>query len=200
MGGDPRAAAAASDLGREATEIALELAPKHPFAKCIQGQLYSAAGQLQEADNALLQAAAIDDALAIAHGYAGYNAALLGRPWETSRAVERAMRIDTTGRRHSIFLFYAGFAELLLGRTEAAIGLLRKSLERNPSCGSTQLSLMAALALIGQQSEALSMAETFRRQHPDNPAHAFRQLWLSRSTSPVYRRQMYPLFERISAL
>ena len=96
------------------------------------------------------------------------------------------MRVDTTDRWRSIFLFYAGFAELL-GRTEAAMGLLRKSLKRNPGCGSTQLSLMAALSLIGQQSEALSMAETFRRQHPAHPAHAFQRVWLSRSTSPVYR-------------
>jgi tetratricopeptide (TPR) repeat protein len=198
--GDPQAVAAASDLGREAIEVALELAPKHPFAKFIQGQLYSAAGQLEEADHVFLQALAIDDALAIAHGYAGYNAALLGRAWETSPAVERAMRLDATERRHSIFLFYAGFAELLLGRTEAAIGLLRKSLERNPSCGSTQLSLMAALSLIGQHSQALSTAETFRRQHPDYPARSFRRVWLSRSTSPVYRAQIHPLFESMSTL
>jgi tetratricopeptide (TPR) repeat protein len=198
--GDPQAAAAASDLGREAIEVALELAPQHAFAKFIQGQLYSAAGQLEEAASAFLQVLALDDALAIAHGYAGYNAALLGRAWETSPAVERAMRLDTTGRRHSIFLFYAGFAELLLGRTEAAIGLLRKSLERNPTCGSTQLSLMAALSLTGQDSEARSTAETFRRQHPDYPARSFRRVWLSRSTSPVYRAQIHPLFERISTL
>jgi tetratricopeptide (TPR) repeat protein len=90
--GDSRAAAAASDLGREAIEIALELAPKHAFANCIQGQLYSAAGQLEEAAHAFRQALGIDDALAIAQGYGGYNAPLLGRAWETSPAVERAMR------------------------------------------------------------------------------------------------------------
>ena len=47
--GDPRAAAAASDLGREAIEVASELAPEHASANFIQGQLYSAAGQLEEA-------------------------------------------------------------------------------------------------------------------------------------------------------
>src|SRR6267142_6354519 len=39
--GDPREAAAAADLGREAVAIALALAPGHAFAKCIQGMLYS---------------------------------------------------------------------------------------------------------------------------------------------------------------
>ena len=50
--GDPRAAAAASDLGREAVAIALDLAPGHAVAKCIQGMLYSAAGQLELAARA----------------------------------------------------------------------------------------------------------------------------------------------------
>jgi tetratricopeptide (TPR) repeat protein len=198
--GDPRAAATASDLGQEAVTLALELEPTCARAKSIQGMLYSAAGQLQEAADAFVQALAIDDALAAAHGFAGYNAALLGRPWETLPAVERAMRLDPTDRRHSTSFFFGGFAELLLGRTEAAIALLEKSLERNPSYGSAQIFLMAALSLIGRHSEAASMAESFRRQYPEYPAHAFAQLWLSRSTSPVYRAQVYPLFERISAL
>jgi len=102
------------------------------------------------------------------------------------------MHLDSTDRRHSIFCFYGGFAELLLERTETAMALLRKSLELD--------SLMAALPLTGRHSEAVSMAESFRRQYPEYPARAFEQLWLSRSASPVYRAQVYPLFEGISAL
>ncbi len=198
--GDPRASAAASDLGHEAVALALELEPTHARAKSIQGMLYSAAGQLQEAEQAFSEALAMNNGLAAAHGFAGYNAALLGRAWETLPAVERAMRRDSTNRRHSVWYFFGGFAELLLGRAEAAITLLGKSLERNPSYGSAQLFLMAALALTGQYSEAVSMAESFRRQYPESPARAFEQLWMSRSASPVYRAQVYPLFESISAL
>ena len=110
------------------------------------------------------------------------------------------MRLDPTDRRHSVWYFFGGFSELLLGRSEAAIALLGKSLERNPSYGSAQLFLMVALSLTGRDGKALSMAESFRRQYPEYPANAFKQLWLSRSASPVYRAQVYPLFERISAL
>jgi len=110
------------------------------------------------------------------------------------------MHLDSTDRRHSIFCFYGGFAELLLERTETAMALLRKSLELDSSFGPAQLSLMAALPLTGRHSEAVSMAESFRRQYPEYPARAFEQLWLSRSASPVYRAQVYPLFEGISAL
>jgi tetratricopeptide (TPR) repeat protein len=198
--GDPRASAAASDLGHEAVTLALELEPAHAPAKSIQGMLYSAAGRLEEAADAFVQALAIDDLRAATHAFAGYNAALLGRACETLPAVERAMRLDPTDRQHSTWFFFVGFAELLLGRAEAAIALLRKSLERNLSYGCAQLLLMAALSLTGRHSEAVSMADSFRQQYPEYPAHAFEQLWLSRSASPVYRAQVYPLFERIRAL
>ena len=197
---DPRAAAAASDLGCEAVTITLELEPGHAHARCVQGMLYSAAGHLEEAAVALRQALAMDEGLASAHGFSGYNAALLGRASETLRAVERAMRLDRTDRRQGIFFFFAGFAELMLGRTLEAVVLLQKSLERNPTHGGAQLLLMAALGLTGQNREAIGMAESFRQQYSASPAGAFEQLWLSRSTSPIYRARVYPLFEEIRAL
>ena len=199
--GDPRAAAAAADLGREAIEIALELAPKNAFAKCMQGMLCSAAGDLQEAARAFAQALVLDNGLAIAHGFGGYNAALLGRPWETLPAIERAVQLDPSDRRrHSIWYFFGGFAELLLGHIEPAVALLEESLKRNPSYGSAQLCLMAALSLTGRHREAARMAASFCRQYPESPAYAFGRLWLSRSPSPIYRAQVYPLFEKIRAI
>ena len=198
--GDPRAAAAAADLGREAVAIALALAPGHAFAKCTQGMLYSAAGQLEEAARAFEQALAMDHGLGIAHGFAGYNAALLGRAGETLPAIERAMALDPTERRHSIWFFFGGFAELLLGRTQTAIDLLHQSLQRNPSYGATQLFLAAGQALAGRPDEAARTAETFRIQYPEYPANAFHQLWLSRSPSAAYRAQIQPLFEKIRDL
>jgi hypothetical protein len=110
------------------------------------------------------------------------------------------MRLDPTDRRHSIWLFFGGFAELLLGRAEAAVALLEKSLQRNPSYGSAQLFLMAALSQLGRSAEAARLADGFRAQYPHYPANAFQQLWLSRSPAPTYRAQVQPLFEHIRSL
>ncbi len=198
--GDPRAAAAAADLGREAVAIALAVAPGHALAKCIQGMLYSAAGQLEEAARALDHALAMDQGLSAAHGFAGYNAALLGRASETLPAIERAMALDPTERRRSIWFFFGGFAELLLGRTDTAIHLLHQSLQRNPSYGATQLFLAAGQAIAGRPDEAARTAETFRAQYPEYPANAFHQLWLSRSPCATYRAQIQPVFEKIRDL
>jgi tetratricopeptide (TPR) repeat protein len=162
--------------------------------------LYSAAGQLNDAASAFRQALAMDQALASAHAFGGYNAALLGEAWDTAQAIERAMHFDWTDRRRSIFFFFGGFAELLLGRAHEAIVLFQKSLERNPTHGSAQLFLVVALSLTGQHSEAASMADAFRQHYLESPANAFEQFWLSRSASPAYRAQVYPLFESIRAL
>jgi tetratricopeptide (TPR) repeat protein len=162
--------------------------------------LYSAAGQLEPAARAFEQALAMDQGLGAAHGFSGYNAALLGRACETMPAVERAMRVDQTDRRHSIWFFFGGFAELLLGRTEQAIALLNKSLDRNPSYGSAQLFLVAALSLMGRRSDAAETAASFRAQYPDYRTNTFEQLWMSRSGSSVYRAQIHPLIEKICSL
>lgn len=126
----PLPAAIASDIGREMIAIALELAPGYADAHCVQGMLYSAAGELNEATRSFDRALMMDRGLAIAHGFAGYNAVFLGDASQTLPAIERAMRLDRADRRHSIWFFFGGFSELLQGRIEASIALLRKSLEQ----------------------------------------------------------------------
>ena len=162
--GDPVATTIAADVGREVVAIALNLAPGAADAHCIQGMLYSAAGQLEDAARAFERALALDHELAIAHGFAGYNAAFRGSAGDTLPAIERAMRLNRTDRRHSIWFFFGGFAELLVGRTEAAVVLLEKSLERNRSYGSAQLFLMAALSLSGRRDEAAKKARSAIRR------------------------------------
>ena len=142
----------------------------------------------------------MDPELASAHAFAGYNSAFTGRAENTLPAVERAMRHNQSDRGHSIFFFFAGFAQLLLGRTEAATGLLQKSLERNPSYGAAELFLAAALHLLGRNSEAARAAAGFREQYPDSRVIDLEQLWLSRSVNPVYRAQIDPIFDRIRSL
>jgi hypothetical protein len=73
-------------------------------------------------------------------------------------------------------------------------------LELNPSYGSAQLFLMAALSLAGRRSEAAETAASFRKQYPDYRTNTFEQLWLSRSGSATYRAQIHPLIESVRAL
>jgi DNA-binding SARP family transcriptional activator/TolB-like protein len=198
--GDPRVVAASYDLGREVVALALDLAPGHADAHCIQGMLYSAAGRLEEAAGAFERALAADPRLGIAHGFSGYNAAFMGRAEETLPAVERAMRLDQMERHHMFWYFFGGFAEMLMSRAEEALVLLDKSLQRNARYGTSQLFQIAALSLLGRRNEAARTAAIFRQQYPEYPANAFERLWLSRSPSAVYRGQIQPIFEQIRGL
>jgi DNA-binding SARP family transcriptional activator/TolB-like protein len=197
---DPETAAIAAEIGGEAVAAALMVAPENARANSVQGMLCSASGRLKEAARAFERALAADPGLAIAQGFAGYNLAFLGHAEATEPAIRRAMRLDRTDRRDSIWLFFAGFAELLRGHTNDAIRLLGDSLERNPRYGSAQLFLAAALAAAGRRGEAAGVAGAFRRQYPLYRLDTFEQQWLSRSTVPVYRSQMFPVFERIRTL
>jgi DNA-binding SARP family transcriptional activator/TolB-like protein/Tfp pilus assembly protein PilF len=198
--GDPHLVAASSDLGRDAVAIALDMAPGHALAKCIQGMLHSTAGRLEDAQAAIEQALALDPQLGLAHGFGGYNAALLGHAEVTLPAAQRAMRLDRSGQHQNIFYFFGGFAELLLGRADSSIALLRNSLERNPTYGTAQLFLAAALMLLGRETDATRAAAVFRQQYPESRANDFEQLWLSRSANPVYRAQIAPVFEKIRTI
>jgi TolB-like protein len=198
--GDPPAVAASLDIGREAAAMALDFAPGHALAMCVQGMLRSASGQLETASSDFAQALSMDRELASAHGFAGYNAAFLGHADDTLPAIERAMRLDRMDRRRSVWYFFAGFAELLLGRTETALTLLQKSLQLNGKYGSAQIFLMAALSLLGRRNEAARTAAIFRQQYPEYPVNAFERLWLSRSPSAVYRAHINPIFEQIRSL
>lgn len=197
---DRYAVPALSDLGRRAATIALDLAPGNAVARCVHGMLLSAAGRLEEAEQDEEQALSTDPELGVARAFLGYNAAFLGHPEQTLPAVERAMRLDQTDRRYSIFYFFGGFAELLLGRSEAAIGFLHKSLERNPAYGSAQLLTIAALLQLGRNRDAARATTEFREQFPAARTSDFEQLWVARSTNPVYRAQANPIFEKMRSL
>jgi DNA-binding SARP family transcriptional activator/TolB-like protein len=191
---------AACHVGREAVATALSLAPRHAYASTIAGMLCSATGELDRAAQALAEALDAEPANGVAQAFAGYNAAFLGRAGEAVPAIARAMRLDPSERRHSVWLFFAGFSELLLGRAGDAVALFEKSLARNPRYGGAQLFRGAALALCGRRADAERAAAIFREQYPRYRLPAFAQQWLSRSHSPIYRRQINPAFEAIRSL
>jgi hypothetical protein len=61
------------------------------------------------------------------------NEAFLGRADKTLPAIERAMRLDPMDLWHSVWFFFGGFAELLLGHTEGSITLLHRAAQQMPA-------------------------------------------------------------------
>jgi hypothetical protein len=140
--------------------------------------------------------------MADAYAWNGYNTAFLGHAEETLPAIERAARLDSprSPRSVCVWSFFGGFAELLLGRTEAAIALLTRALQDNPTHPNSQFFLMASLLATGRRGAADLMQESLRQHYPGYSVQAFERMWLSRSASPVYRAQVHRLFTNIWAL
>jgi tetratricopeptide (TPR) repeat protein len=209
-GADARTVGAAFDLRSEAVAIALELEPGNAFATWIQGMLYSAARDVEQAAAAFRQALTLDPTahphawdeynMTHAHAWDGYNMAFLGHAEETLPAIERAIRLDPTESRLCVWSFFGGFAELLLGRTEAAIALLTRALQHNPTHANSQFFLMTALLATGRRGAADLMQESLRQYYPGYSVNSFERLFLSRSASPIYRAQVHRLFENIWTL
>jgi DNA-binding SARP family transcriptional activator/TolB-like protein len=186
---------AAFDIGRRAAGKALEFDPGHAEAKCFMGMLCSSSGELEIAAHALSGAVEANDKLAIAHAFGGYNAAFLGHAERTLPSVEKAVRLGGEDRRQSVWWFFAGFGELLLGRLANAVCFLEKSLDRNPNYGTAQLFLAMALRQAGRGAEAARMMNSFKRNCPGYDPETFTTQWLSRSSSSSYRAQIAPVLE-----
>ena len=186
-------------IGQTVANTVLDLNPNNATANSFKGMMYSAAGDTGGAARAFQASISDDPSIAFVHAYAGYNNAFLGRAESVREGVQRAHDLGGTDRLHSIWYFFAGFAELLLG-SEDAMPLLRKSLELNPEYGSAQLFLAAALSMHGRRFEAMQIASEFRSHFPSYQTRTFDQQWLWRSTNSVYRRQIDPIADQIHKL
>jgi DNA-binding SARP family transcriptional activator/TolB-like protein len=186
---------AAFDIGRTAASKALEFEPGHAEAQCFKGMLCSSSGELEIAAHTLSRAVEVNDKLAIAHAFGGYNAAFLGHAERTLPSVEKAVRLGGEDRRQTVWWFFAGFGELLLGRPANSVCFLEKSLDRNPNYGTAQLFLAVALRQSCRTAEAARMMNSFKRNCPGYDRETFTAQWLSRSSSSSYRAQVAPVLE-----
>ncbi len=185
---------AAYDLGLAAAGAAVDLVPEDDEANCFLGMLHSASGDIDAAQEAFDRALAGNPRFAPAHAFRGYNAAFRGEAHSTLQSIETALRMGGGERRQAIWWFFAGFAQLLLGNGSNALSLFRKSLECNPEYGSAQLFLTVALRQTGNSRDSLRAFTEFRTRFPQYEVAAFRQQWVARSQSQVYRSQIDPLF------
>ncbi len=189
------------ELGRQAALAALRLDPDSTMANNADGMLLSGGGEVEQAAAAFERTLAIDPRQPIALSFGGYNAAFLGRAVDTLARVELALRVDRDMPDHmrSISYFFAGVAQVLLGRTEEAIGYLDKSLSLNPSYESPQLWLCAAHMIQGDDHKGRLILDAFRDRVPRYRLTDFAQQWITRSSNEVYRRQVDAAFAGLRA-
>ncbi len=169
---------------------ALALDPHNGYAHFVRGILLSGRGRIEAADAEFQDALAVNYSFAPAHAFGGYNRMFLGHAEATLPAVTMALTISPRDPNLSIWYFFAGAGELLLGHDQAAIMWLEKSRAANRVYTTPYVWLAAAYGLTGRSDEAAANLTELRRLARDFGLARFRAQWVDRSDNAVFRGQI----------
>jgi tetratricopeptide (TPR) repeat protein len=145
---------------------ALSLAPEH-----VRGHLGLAIAQIctnralqgiAECEQALL----LDRNLASAHVFTGMAKLLIGRGEEAEVHINEAFRLSPRDTNGYLWMAHAGYAKLLIGKDDDAVGLLRRAIESNRNFPPAHFYLGAALAHLGQNEDARAAIQEGRALNP----------------------------------
>jgi TolB-like protein/class 3 adenylate cyclase len=153
-------------VAEAALSKALSLAPDNAQAHLQRATALQASKAPERALSECELAISLDGNLAGAHGRAGLLKIFIGRAEETEQHVSEAMRLSPRDPDLHAWYFHLGVAALFLGRLDAAIRYLRKSVEISSEFGLGYFYLAAALALAGRQEEAAHARGTGERLTP----------------------------------
>ena len=188
---DDRAARAAA--AEAAVTKVLSLAPNHAAAQSQLGSVYIHTNRVAAGIAKFEHALALDRNRANAHALIGLGKYFNGRAEETESHVLEALRLSPRDTFAHIWMFYAGFAKLSLGRDqEAAVWLLR-SIDANPNQSTAHFFLAAAQAHLGRMSEAQAAVQAGLALNPTFTIRRFRAGALS--DNPTYLAQRERIYD-----
>jgi TolB-like protein/Flp pilus assembly protein TadD len=183
-----------SDFPAEQTQAAegaiaraLVLSPRDANVQFVRAEICRISQPQEVAFRGYQLALEFDSTHAAAHGSLGVIKNYLGRAQETEAHVSEAIRLSPQDPRVNVWHFYAGVAELFLGRAESATDRLFRALELNPGHELSHIYLAAALAEAGRLKEATMASETARRVAPNFSIAKY--VSEARSQHPVYLAQ-----------
>jgi TolB-like protein/Tfp pilus assembly protein PilF len=172
---------------------ALSLAPNHPTAHFVLGQVQIFTDRVAQGIAECERALALDRNLARAHANIGVAKLLIGRGVETAAHIQEALRLSPRDTNLYVWTMYGGLAAFLLGADAEAIDWLRRSLEANRNYPLAQFFLAAALAQVGGLGEARASVQRGLALNPSFTIRRFRNN--SPSNHPAYLALRERLYE-----
>lgn len=179
----------------EATERALAIAPREPWALRMRGNLLNLARRPQDALVAFELALATNRNDPSTLAGLGQSLALLGRPDEAVDYLRQSIRISPHDPLISLFEWQIGTTEISRGQHADAVGWLRRAMLGDPRRLRTRLLLAGALMLAGDEGAAMAEMAEFLRENPGMTLRLFRDA--ERSTVPAYLQQRQPLYDAL---
>jgi Tfp pilus assembly protein PilF len=151
----------------EAVHNALRIDPNNALAHVANGMIHRTRDEHHSALESFSRAIELDPNFALAHANKGSELMAVGRPAETTRWVEQALRLSPHDPSIGIFHWIAGRANFFAGRYDEAIAWLHKSVRARPNLWYNRLYLVSAYALLGKAEEAGKALEEFNRRFPE---------------------------------
>ena len=168
---------------------ALSLAPDNAFAHLCLGVVQTWTDRASQGIRECERALELDRNLANAHGQIGMAKVQLGQAEDTEAHVQKALRLSPRDTFAYQWCSIAGRAKLYLGKEEAAIAWLRRSIETNRNYPMSHFFLAAALARLGRLPEARSEARTGLAINPTFTISRFRASTASDNPTAVAGRE-----------
>ncbi len=146
---DPDASLA---LAKQYAEQAIEKDPKEPLAHAVAAVAATFRGDIERAQSEISIALTLNPNLAMAYNIAGSIRMYAGEPLEAIPLIERGMRLDPAGNTQ--YLHFLGMANLLAGKYETAVALLKQRIALVPGTDFSRSALASALGHLGKIDEA----------------------------------------------
>ncbi len=166
-----------SEDGREAERLSLravELDPRDATSLTVAGHIQSfARRKVMVAMSMFDQALSIDPNCAVAWARSATTLAYMGEGEEALRRVATAMRLSPFDPSSFAFCTTNGTAAIVTGRYDEAASWLSKAHRLNPGYRAAWRMLIAALALVGDRSEAVELSKEFMAAEPAFRVSAF---------------------------
>jgi TolB-like protein len=162
----------------------LSVAPQHAWAHAILGLVLMLTNRAEQGIAECERALSLDRNLAHAHHFIGVGKNFMGRSAETERHINEALRLSPRDTLAHIWMLSVTAAKLRLGEDAAALHWCRRGLQLNRNHSLAHFQHAAALALLGQLSEARAAAQAGLALDPGFTLHRLR---VSRSSdNPTY--------------
>jgi tetratricopeptide (TPR) repeat protein len=152
----------------------LTLAPNHPVAHYLLGQVQIFSNRASEGITQCERALVLDRNLAVAHGLIGAAKFFSGRGKETETHVQEALRLSPRDTNTYAWLHWVGNAKSQLEADEDAAAWYRRGVDANRNFAAGHFFLAAALACLGLLDEARTAAQAGLLIDPIFTIHRFR--------------------------
>jgi TolB-like protein/class 3 adenylate cyclase/tetratricopeptide (TPR) repeat protein len=179
---------------------ALSLAPENAAAHMFMGLLLANTNRAIEGVAECERALALDRNLANAHAFIGYAKILLCRGAETELHVNEALRLSPRDVMAYSWMLYVGLAKFQIEAYPEAVAWFRRSIEANPNYPIVPHNLAAALAKVGDMSNARAVMKTAMVLNPRFTISRVRAITITISDNPIYIAGRERFFEALRLL